>query len=192
MSFVTVFRLKLINKIISKLEKNKEKLDKKDLQDQDLSNTEPVENVSFHADKDGILYLDNISRISEKINGMLWNFDMYIDTTKLAPGVVIYVISKQKPTSQRPWTVYKYEPRVITSIHDSGVNGGTVFFTYSHEFVQPLSLSNTKNKNDFQVVSEEDTIYSPLTREHAQFICAELNSQSRSLYQSQLAKIKQR
>lgn len=192
MSFVTVLKLKIIDKIISKLEKSKEKSNKKVKQEQDSNNTESVQRVSFHADEEGILYLDGITRISEKINSMLWNFDMYIDTTKLAPGVVIYVISKQNPTSQRPWTVYKYEPRVITSIHDSGVNGGTVFFTYSHNFVQPLSLSNTKGKNDFQVVSDEDTIYSPLTREHAQFICAELNSQSRSLYQSQLAKIKQR
>lgn len=159
----------------------------------DLQNPsqEDVTCVSFHADAEGIFYLDDMPKISEKINDMNWKFNMYIDTTKLIPGFVIYVISKQEPTEKRPWTVYKYEPRVITSIHDSGVNGGTVFFTYSHEFVHPLSLGGAKDKNVFQVVSNEDSIYSPLTREHAQLICAELNSQSRSLYLSHLAKMKQ-
>lgn len=148
--------------------------------------------VSFRADEEGFLYLDDMAKISEKTNEMNWPFDMYIDTTKLIPGFVIYIISKQKPTKQRPWTVYKYEPRVITSIHDSGVNGGTVFFTFSHEIVQPLSLPGGKNENEFQIISDEDSIYSPLTKEHAQFICAELNSQSRSLYLSHLAKIKRK
>lgn len=146
-------------------------------------------NISFHADEEGFLYLDDMPKISEKINDMLDNIDMYIDTTKLAPGLVIYTITQQKPTEQRPWTVYKYEPRVITSIHDSGVNGGTVFFTYSHQFVNHLSFYGKKNKDDFKVVSNEESIYSPLTREHAQLICAELNTQSRSLYLSHLAKV---
>ena len=183
MSFVNVFRLKFISFAMKKLQKIAEKLP---VQQED------VPTVSFHADKDGIFYLDDYKKVSEDLNDMSWDFDMFLDTTKLTPGVVIYIISQQKPTAQRPWVVYKYEPRVITSIHDSGVNGGTVFFTYSHEFVQPLSLSGSQDKNEFQVVSSEDTIYSPLTKEHAQFICAELNSQSRSLYQSHLAKMKQK
>ena len=197
MSFIDVFRLKLINKIISGLGKSGQKLAEKLQQESDEAipqidiPQQSAQPVSFHADEEGFLYLDNIQKISENLNDMNWGFDMYIDTTKLAPGIVIYVISSQPPTPQRPWTVYKYEPRVITSIHDSGVNGGTVFFTYSHSFVQQLSFSKSKDNDGFQVVSNEDSIYSPLTKGHAQFICAELNSQSRSLYQSHLEKMKQ-
>jgi len=149
----------------------------------------PNEEVKFHADEEGILYLDNSTKISERLNVLDWNFILYMDTTKLLPGGIIYVVSKHEPTEKRPWTVYKYEPRVITSIHDNGVNGGTVFFTYSHDIVKPQALG--KNKDDFMVVSTEDAIYSPLTKGHAQFICAALNTQSRSLYESKLAKIQQ-
>lgn len=150
---------------------------------------EPREEIKFHADEDGILYLDNSTKISEQLNDLFCNFIVYSDTTKLLPGVIIYVVGKREPTEKRPWTVYKYEPRVITSIHDSGVNGGTVFFTYSHDIVKSQALG--KSKDDFMVVSTEDAIYSPLTKGHAQFICAALNTQSRSLYYSKLAKIQQ-
>lgn len=179
MSFFSVLvyklRVNLLNRLMNK-----------------LNSVESVEipGITFHADEEGVLYLDDVTKISENLNNVArWNFDLYTDTTRLLPGFVIYVVSKYQATDKRPWVVYKYEPRVISSIHDSGVNGGTTFFTYSHDIVKPQSI--TKSKNEFKVISEEDVIYSPLTKLHAQFICAELNSQSRRLYQRELEKIQQ-
>ena len=113
---------------------------------------------------------------------------MYTDTTKLLPGFIVYVVGKREPTKDKPYITYKPEPRVIASIHDSGVNGGTVFFTYSHRVVKPQSI--TKNETDFQVIAEEDVIYSPLTKGHAEYICKLLNLQSKRLYEKNLLKIK--
>ena len=66
-------------------------------------------------------------------------------------------------------------------------SGGTTFFTFSHRIVKPQSI--TKGEKDFQVISEEDVIYSPLTKAHAEYICKLLNLQSKRLYEKNLLKI---
>lgn len=125
----------------------------------------------------------NIKEISEDFNKCLSNIEMVVDTTKMAPGLICYTIEKIEPTNKLPYVRYKPVPRVITQIHDSGVNGGTIFFAYDHKFV---SAANFSGKQSGQVISEYEVIYSPLTKEHAIYICKLLNVQSRLFYQKML------
>ena len=127
----------------------------------------------------------NIKEISEDLNKYVGDIEMVVDTTKMAPGLVCYTIEKIEPTNKLPYVRYKPVPRVITQIHDSGVNGGTIFFAYDHKFV---SAANFSGKQSGQVISENEVIYSPLTKEHAIFICKLLNVQSRLFYQKMLKK----
>ena len=75
-------------------------------------------------------------------------------------------------------------PRVITQIHDSGVNGGTIFFSYNHKFIKADQIADT-----YKVVSEDEIIYSPLTEQQADYICRLLNTQSRKIYQQKMKQI---
>lgn len=140
------------------------------------------------APENSVIEWDKVTKLTEDLNDGNWNFPIYTDTTKLLPGFIVYVVGKRAPTAEKPYVTYKPEPRVVSSIHDSGVNGGTVFFTFTHEVTKPVSMK--KDKNDFQIVSEEDVINSPLTKGHAEYICNLLNLQSKRLYEKQLAKIK--
>ena len=65
-------------------------------------------------------------------NEALNNIPVYLDTRSLTPGMVVYTVVPTPPTNEVPYTVYHIEPRIIAQIHDSGVNGGTIFITYSH------------------------------------------------------------
>ena len=134
---------------------------------------------------------NNVTKLSEDLNEApwAWNFTLYNDTTQLVPGMIVYVVGKRAPTDGKPYITYKPEPRVISSIHDSGVNGGTVFFTYSHRIEKPQSY--TRGNLDFTVVSDEQEILSPLTYKHAEFICRLLNLQSKRLYDKHLLKMQQ-
>lgn len=125
----------------------------------------------------------NIRKISEKYNDYASTVSVFVDTRKMMPGLVCYVITKVVPTKKKPWVTYKPTPRIITQVHDSGVNGGTIFFTYDHKFIEsPL--------NGFRsVVSEDQVIYSPLTKEHADYVCTLLNAQSRILYRHKMKKL---
>ncbi|MFQ6695789.1 MAG: hypothetical protein ACLRFF_04435 [Alphaproteobacteria bacterium] len=134
-----------------------------------------------------VIAWDKVTKLSEELNDAAWNFPVYADTTKLLPGYIVYIIGERPPTAEKPYVTYKPEPRVVSSIHDSGVNGGTTFFTFSHRIVKPQSI--TKGEKDFQVISEEDVIYSPLTKAHAEYICKLLNLQSKRLYEKNLLKI---
>ena len=171
MSWLYKLRLKRINRLLNKLGSSVEKTPQENIQ---------TKSVSF----------DEITKISEDLNEVQWNFPLYIDTTKLFPGYVLYVVSKQEPTKETPYVTYKPEPRVVVSIHDSGVNGGTTFLTYSHMVVNSQSL--IKDSKDFQVVACDDVIYSPLTKEHAKYICTLLNLQSKHLYEKHLTEIQQK
>lgn len=148
-----------------------------------------VPEISSLSEEESIAAWEKVTKLSEDLNDApwAWNFSMYIDTTKLCPGVIVYVIGKRPPTDEKPYVTYKPEPRVVSSIHDSGVNGGTVFFTYTHQIEKPQSI--TKGEKDFKVVSEEDVIYSPLTKGHAEYICKLFNLQSKRLYDKHLLKI---
>ena len=128
-----------------------------------------------------------IRQISEDLNAREWNFNVYTDTTAFVPGVVVYVIEKIEPSQKTPYVTYRPSARIITGIHDSGVNQGTVFFSYKHTVVvsQNLGLQSDGNKIH-QVISEDDVIYSPLTKGHAQHICKLLNLQSRTMYRQYL------
>ena len=151
-----------------------------------LENIDSPEEVS-DTKQSSIVVWDNVTKLSEELNNSDWDFPVYVDTTKLLPGFIVYVIGKRPPTEGKPYITYKPEPRVVSSIHDSGVNGGTVFFTYSHRIEKAQSI--TKGEKDFQVTAEEDVIYSPLTKAHAEYICRLLNLQSKRLYEKNLLKI---
>lgn len=175
----------LINKIKAKrIERLEQKLAKiSEAED----NQENILDFVPGTEGQNIVAWDKVTKISEELNNCSWDFNIYVDTTKLLPGFIVYVIGKRTPNKEIPYITYKPEPRVITSIHDSGVNGGTVFFTYSHQVVKPQSI--TKSETDFQVIAEEDVIYSPLTKGHAEYICKLLNLQSKRLYEKNLLKI---
>ena len=172
MSLLQKLRIKRFNYLSRKLDKILQKIG--------------LENISEN-ESEAVIDWDKITKISEELNKVKWDFTLYMDTTKLLPGFIVYVIGKRPPTAEKPYITYKPEPRVVSSIHDSGINGGTVFFTYSHRIEKPQSI--TKSETDFTVVSEEDVIYSPLTKGHAEYICKLLNLQSKRLYEKNLLKI---
>ncbi len=146
----------------------------------------PVENLN---DGNVLTSLKNVRKITEDLNDNVTELSVFLDTTKMMPGLVCYVVEKIAPTQKKPYVTYRPTPRVITSIHDNGVNGGTIFFTYNHK------LSKSQNfEGVYSVVSEEEAIYSPLTKEHADYICKLLNIQSKQVYikhMKELAKQKQ-
>ena len=118
----------------------------------------------------------NITQISEKLNECMGSLSVIPDTTNIVPGFVCYVITKIAATDKKPYVTYKPSVRVITQIHDSGVNQGAMFFTYSHEVVNSI-IQKTPH-----IVSEEEVFYSPLTKDRAAYICKILNAQSRLAY----------
>ena len=174
----------LYNWRLKRYERLGRKLDEAEEQEDDAKS---IPDIEAGMEGKNVIAWDEITKLSEELNDVAWGFSFYADTTKLLPGVIVYVVGKRPPTKDKPYVTYKPEPRVITSIHDSGVNGGTVFFTYSHEIVKPQSI--TKSDKDFQVISEEDVVYSPLTKGHAEYICKLLNLQSKRLYEKNLLKI---
>ena len=92
------------------------------------------------------------------------------------------------PTRTKPFVTYRPSPRIITQIHDNGVKGGTIFLTYEHKFVQHMNFNNTE-KGYGQVISETEVLYSPLTKEQADYICNLLNAQSKILYKQKMKEI---
>ena len=176
MSLLYKLRLNRFNRLSRKLFEAQQKME-----------LESVPENEPGTDGNNIIAWDKITKISEDLNNLPWDFTLYTDTTKLLPGFIVYIVGKREPTKEKPYVTYKPEPRVITSIHDSGVNGGTVFFTYSHSVIKPQSI--TKGEKDFQIISEDGVIYSPLTKGHAEYICKLLNLQSKRLYEKDLLKI---
>lgn len=129
--------------------------------------------------------LRNVRKVTEDLNDLPQELSVFADTTKMMPGLVCYVIGKIAPTAKKPYVTYRPVPRVITQVHDSGVNGGTIFFTYNHK------ISTLQNFNGVSyVVSEDEVIYSPLTKEHADYICKLLNIQSKQVYTKYLKEMK--
>lgn len=172
--FLYNLRIKILDRLIDKVQ---------DKSPDQINNTNNIPVDSENA----VIAWDKVTKLSEELNGSDWDFPIYTDTTKLLPGFIVYVVGKRAPTKEKPYVTYKPEPRVVSSIHDSGVNGGTVFFTYTHQIVKQPCFSN-KKEIDFQVIAEEDTINSPLTKGHAEYICKLLNLQSKRLYEKQLVK----
>lgn len=169
-----LYNLKRLNYLLNKL------------QNKTPEQTPDVNDVPVNTE-DAVIAWDKVTKLSEELNDSRWDFPIYTDTTKLLPGFIVYVVGKRAPTQEKPYVTYKPEPRVVSSIHDSGVNGGTVFFTYTHQIVKQPSFNN-KNEINFQVIAEEDAINSPLTKGHAEYICKLLNLQSKRLYEKKLAK----
>ena len=130
-----------------------------------------------------------ITKLSERLNDWQWDFEMYTDTTQLVPGLVIYVIDTIAPTDKRPYVTYRPSPRVIAEIRDSGVNNGTSFFVYNHNVVQKPEF---KTLHKFNVVSELEIVYSPLTKGHAAYLCKLFNFQSRKTYLEYAKQMKER
>lgn len=118
-----------------------------------------------------------IPYISERLNYNIGKLCVFLDTTKMSPGLVCYTIEKIEPTASRPWVKYVPAARIIAQIHDSGVNGGTVFLSYKHKVVHAGQF-----EKKHQIVSEDDVFYSPLTKEHALYVCKLLNVQSKNEY----------
>ena len=127
-----------------------------------------------------------IYKISEDLNKYTKGLDIFMDTTEMIPGLICYTIEEIAPTERNPFVRYKPVPRVITQIHDSGVNGGTIFFSYSYKFLSSTVLGNKKSG---KFVSESEVIYSPLTEQQAKYICKLLNVQSRLFYEKQKRKL---
>ncbi len=121
--------------------------------------------------------LKKIRKVTEDLNDNVTELSVFVDTTKMMPGLVCYVIEKVAPTQKKPYVTYRPTPRVITQVHDSGVNGGTIFFTYNHKIAKNQSFNGIS-----YTVSEDEVIYSPLTKEHADYICLLLNIQSKQVY----------
>lgn len=124
---------------------------------------------------------NKITEISEKLNDEKWDFNIFLDTTVMIPGLVVYVVGKVSANKRIPWDTYRPEPRIITAIHDNGVNKGTLFMTYEHHIEKESKYDADKNYFG-RVVSEEKIIYSPLTKDHAEYICKLLNIQSKQMY----------
>ena len=181
-SWIEKVRLHRMDRLQRKLKKLRAKDNDAEETIDDIQETDPS------LDAENIIAWDKVTKLSEDLNDYNWNFFRWGDTTALAPGVIVYVLGTRGPTKEKPYITYKPEPRVITSIHDNGVNGGTMFFTYTHEIVRPQSI--TKGENEFQVVSTEEVIYSPLTKAHAERLCKLLNLQSKRLYEKHLIKMK--
>ena len=125
----------------------------------------------------------SIDKISEDLNIYTNGMDVFVDTTSMTPGLVCYTIKKIAPTSKKPYVTYKPEPRVITQVHDNGVNGGTIFLTCAHKVVKSADFNGRK---DTIVVSEDEALYTPLTKEQAIYVCKILNAQSRIFYTQQM------
>ena len=128
--------------------------------------------------------MKKVRKVTEDLNDNVTELSVFLDTTKMMPGLVCYVIEKIAPTQKKPYVTYRPTPRVITSVHDSGVNGGTIFFTYNHKISKNQSFDGS-----YSVVSEDEVIYSPLTKEHADYICRLLNIQSRQVYIKKMREI---
>lgn len=127
-----------------------------------------------------------ITKISEDLNKYLQGVFVFVDTTKMRPGQICFTIEKIPPMNKKPYVTYRPEPRIITQIHNNGVNGGTMFFSYSHKCDKGLNFNNS---DKFTVISEDEIIYSPLTVEQATYTCKLLNAQSRMFYQKEQRRI---
>lgn len=131
-----------------------------------------------------------IRKISEELNDYSWDFEIYTDTRKILPGLVVYVIEQIAPTEKTPYVKYKPAARIITEIQDNGVNNGTLFFTYVHEIKAPAPTYNAGNLKSREVVSHPEIIYSPLTKAHAEYVCNLLNLQSKQEYMKSIKNAK--
>lgn len=148
-----------------------------------LENEEDIKTKPFKRKK--------IKKISEDLNGVSWNFPVYADTTKLLPGFVVYVIEK---IDSKPYDKFKPVAKVITEIHDNGVNHGQFFLTYNHEFIKNPDFKGYKPKGktkekEYIVVSKEEEFFSPLTKEQATYMCDLLNFQAKQAYVQGINKI---
>jgi len=155
--------------------------------DDDADDTQDAENQ----EDEKTVKLKPIRKISEEINRDKdrWaSFTIYMDTRKIKPGTVVYVIEKIEPNEKIPYVTYKPAVRIITEIQDNGVNNGTVFLTYTPK-VASVSTYYTPQHNAPQVISEHDVIYSPLTKAHAEFVCRLLNLQSKQKYKQYVRQI---
>ena len=130
----------------------------------------------------------SIRKISEKLNDNVEGLTVFLDTREILPGMVVYVIDKVLPTDIVPYVTYKPVPRIITEVQDNGVNNGTVFLTYAPKVVS-VGTYHSQQHNKHQVISKTDVIYSPLTKQHAEYVCKLLNVQSKQMY---LEALKQR
>lgn len=122
-----------------------------------------------------------VRKISERLNSNLKGLTVFLDTREILPGMVVYVVDKVPPTDTVPYITYKPAPRIITEVQDNGVNNGTVFLTYAPKVVT-VGTYHSKQHNKPQVTSEMNVIYSPLTKEHAEYVCKLLNAQSKQTY----------
>ena len=131
-------------------------------------------------------------KISEDMNDIVMTeFAVYTDTTQIVPGFVVYGIER---VSSKPYDKFKPVPRVITGIHDNGVNNGQFFLTYKHEFVKNPDFKGYKPKGktkekEYMVVAREEEFFSPLTKDQAVYICDVLNFQSQQAYLDGMKKV---
>lgn len=129
-----------------------------------------------------------VRKISERLNSNLKGLTVFLDTREIYPGTVVYVVDKVPPTDTVPYMTYKPAPRIVTEVQDNGVNNGTVFLTYAPK-VATVATYHSQQHNKPQVTSETNVIYSPLTKEHAEYVCKLLNVQSKQVYKNHMAEL---
>ncbi len=128
-----------------------------------------------------------IRKISEELNERAWDFDIYADTRRIMPGMVVYVVEHIAPTEKIPYVTYRPSARIITEVQDNGVNNGTVFLTYCPKVVSVPTYHSAQHSEP-QIISEHEVIYSPLLKDHAKYICKLLNLQSKQMYREYVKK----
>ena len=108
---------------------------------------------------------------------------IYLDTTNIIPGVQVWIIEPIKPSEKVPYTTFRPVPRIVTQVHNNGVNGGTVFMSYKPEIYTDIMDRNHR------VEAIEHTFYSPLTKEQAIIVCRKLNNQMKHFYEKNMQKL---
>ena len=119
-----------------------------------------------------------IKKLSENLNKYdvnRWDLNM------LRPGDIVYTIVKISPTVKIPWVRYKPELRVLTAV-DGRIGRESGFVTYAHKVTGELGVNYHNAKKSVKVISEEEFITRPYTREEAMMLCKRLNLDAKDTY----------
>lgn len=119
----------------------------------------------------------------------LESLPVYIDTSTMLPGLLVYTIEEIKPSREIPYSTFRVVPRVIVEVYNSGVNQGITLMSYEPSLEKEIGFHK---EGKYKVKSKVVSFYSPLTKEQAEYICKNLNEQHKNFYIKMVAKQKQR
>lgn len=107
---------------------------------------------------------------------------IFSDSSQLIPGYVVYIIEEIKPNKDKPYSTFRPVPRVITQIiNSSDSKNGSVFLSY-----KPIIQKDPAFNDNIMVKAEEDSFYTPLTKEQATYVCKILNEQMKHYYEKKV------